>query len=323
MYLENLKPKCITDFTTEDTIYMQKPSKDKQNNVTYLCQFVEYKGNKVIGRAIESTMNKDVHQYEINNGLEISTHIEKCALYGENPIDNRKYFHWFMSSGYAIYPTDYSKESENAKIINKHPSFGMVGITRRNARGSVMFGSSITHNEVIGITIKNGSVERKLNTEWYYGEGQLIEIELSASQFAEFITTPNCGDGVPCTIRQFNGDVMPKPPYENRKDLFSKEFQNDMNNIKSDLNTTLDIAKNILQKPNIGKGDKEELIALFDKFINKVSSSIPFIETKFVEQMDRTVTEAKGEIEAFINRRLTEEGRNVLLGENGENKIIQ
>ena len=52
---------------------------------------------------------------------------------------------------------------------------------------------------------------------------------------------------------------------------------------------------------------------------------INFYRTKhhaIVEQMDKTVTEAKGEIEAFITRRLTEEGRKILLGETGEVQLL-
>lgn len=65
------------------------------------------------------------------------------------------------------------------------------------------------------------------------------------------------------------------------------------------------------------------LIALAFAYSFGVSISFkPFIENSFVEQMDKTVTEAKGEIEAFITRRLTEEGRKVLLGETGEVQLI-
>ena len=43
----------------------------------------------------------------------------------------------------------------------------------------------------------------------------------------------------------------------------------------------------------------------------------PFVTKQFIEQMDRTVVEAKGEVEAFISRRLTEEGKKAMLGESG------
>lgn len=305
----NLSPRCITDFTEQDTIYIETGNKDHKS--LKLCQFSRYRGNRVYGVVINDKDN-----------TEISAHIEKCALYGENPVSGKSYYHWFKKSGFAIYPSEFNKENENAEIIKEHPSFGLVGLSRRNSRGTVLFGSSITHNEIIALTIRRGEVDRHLSREWYHGKEELIEIEMSSNQFAEFITTPNVGSGVPCTIRHFNGNSAPEPPYENRKDMYSKEFEKSMKNLGADLNNSLSIAKTILQKPTINKGDKEELLKLFDKFITSVSSNIPFIENSFVEQMDKTVTEAKGEIEAFITRRLTEEGRKVLLGETGDVKLL-
>ncbi len=322
METNNLSPKCIMDFTPEDTIYIQRTSKDSKNSQTFLCRFKEYKGSRVIGTAISTDINPTTYAHEIEQGLELSAHLEKCALYGENPINGRTYFHWFKSSGYAIYPQDYDKESASAEIIKEHPSFGLIRLTRRNSRGTVLFGSSITHNEVISLSIDRGEVDRHLNQEWYHGRENLIEIEFSSNQFAEFITTPNQGSGVPCTIRHFMGNTIPEPPYENTKDKYSREFEAEMKNLASDLENNMEVFKNILEKPTTNKGDKAELLGLYQSFINKMKSTIPFIDKQFVEQMDKTVTEAKGEIEAFITRRLTEEGRKVLLGGDGNAKIL-
>ena len=85
--------------------------------------------------------------------------LTNCALYGKNPKTGHTSYHWFMSNGYAIFPFDYNAEEENAEIIKEHPSFGMVRLSRRNSRGVNLFGSSITHNEIIAITIAKGEVE--------------------------------------------------------------------------------------------------------------------------------------------------------------------
>lgn len=316
----NLNAKCITEFTPEDTIYIRKAGKN--NSHVYLCKFVSYRSNKVTGIAISTEVNPKLHEHEINSGLEITASIDNCSLYGQNPVDGRTYYHWFMPSGYAIYPKDFGNTEENSELIKEHPSFGMVRLSRRNSRGTVLFGSSITHNEIIAITIAKGNVDRDLNREWYHAGDELVEIEMSANQFAEFITTPNTGSGIPCTLRHVGRERMPEPPYESKKDMFSREFEIKMKNISSDLTENLKIAKQILEKPSIGKGDREELIKLFEKFISNVGSNIPFMEKSFVEQMDKTVTEAKAEIDAFIHRRITDEGRKVLLGESGEQKLI-
>ena len=318
MNKDNLQPKMIMDFNTEDTIYI-KQEISKGHSQLFLCQFIEYKGSRVYGKAISTEVNSSVYAREIVTGLTVSADYRKCALYGKNPVTDHTSYHWFDNSGYAIYPHQYDLENNNAKIINKHPSFGMVGITRRTSnQGVSLFGSSIQHKETISLTIKKADVERKYNREWFYGNEQLIEIELSSSQFAEMITSPNCGDGVPCTISSIGLNKMPYPPYESKRDLFTKEFDSKMKNISAELKGKMDSIFDILEnKKTIGKGDRDLIKKSLDRVLQDIGKNVPFVANQFSEQMDKTVTEAKSEIESFVNRRLTEAGKKVLLGEDG------
>ena len=311
MEKHNLQAKCITDFDTSDTIYLTT-EKHKGHPVTSLCNFIAYKGNRVIGQ-IQGT------------DTQISAYLESCSLYGKNPITDHTHYHHFMASGYAIYPSDMDLESENAKIIEKHPAYGMIGISRTHIGGAgvPLFGSSLRHNELITLRIHKGKVSRNLGKEWYSDEGTIIEVELSQNQFAEFITTANVGSGVPCTISRYQGQLIPEPPYQNKKDFYSTEFKITMQNKAKQLDAGLERAREILEKKSIGKADKEELMEVFNKFVTEVGSNIPHLEKSFLEQMDKTVTEAKGEIEAFVTRNITEEGRKVLFGENGSKLFIQ
>lgn len=321
MEKHNLKPKCITDFDTNDTIYIQV-NESGQHTITFLCQFIEIKGQKIYGRMISVDINPKLYQQKINEGLIVSARLSKCALYGENPVRKKTYYHWFKNSGYAIYPKEYDLKGDNSDIIKEHPSFGMINLSRRSASvGQVLFGSSIQHKETLTISISNGRVNRDLNREWF-GEGkELIEIELSSAQFSEFITSPN-RSGIPCTIKHIDRTFVPSPPYENRKDMFSKEFKNTIENMSVNLTENSKILENILSKKAIGKGDKQEIAALFNEILRTMKSTIPFIETSFVEQMDRTVTEAKSEIESFVARRISEAGIKALLGEGNNAGIL-
>jgi hypothetical protein len=319
IHIHNLQPKSIKEFTVEDTIYVSIQS-GRNNSTTYLAQFVSYKVGVVTVKKIKSTVNEKLHSGEA--GEEAKVRIPQCALYGNNPVNGWDYFHWFKGSGYAIYPKDYMKQADNADIIEEHESFGLVGLSRRNSRGSVLFGSSIDHQNVIALTIKTADVKRDLKREWYHGISTLIEIEMSQSQFSECITSPNIGEGVPCTIRYIGNERILDPPYENKKDQFKQEFKNAMTNISTDLSENRDILQSILEKKSIGKADKEEISRLFGIFINKIGDSIPFIQSSFSKQMDKSVTEAKAEVEAFINQRVTEEGRKQLLGGDGKKKLL-
>lgn len=67
---------------------------------------------------------------------------------------------------------------ESEKIT--HPSFGIVSWSRGQGRHfEDLFGTSLVHNETITINIVRGVLERDLNRDWYYGDKQIIEIQLS------------------------------------------------------------------------------------------------------------------------------------------------
>ena len=93
-----------------------------------------------------------------------------------------------------------------------HPSFGMLSFSRAHGGHSNLFGSSIQHRDTIHMVLKEGTVSRDLNEDWYLGGPEIVEVEMSQSQFAELITSMNMGSGVPCTIKFIKGkDVSLNP----------------------------------------------------------------------------------------------------------------
>lgn len=80
----------------------------------------------------------------------------------------------------------------------------------------------------------------------------------------------------------------------------------------------------ITAKRTLTKKDKEELMNLLSNLEHNVSSDTVFLAEQMQRQMDKTVTEAKGEIEAFTQNRLHSialealSRNNALLPENSE-----
>ena len=56
----------------------------------------------------------------------------------------------------------------------KHESYGMIGFNRSYGGERYLFGSSIPHNNTITLTIREGSIDRELNRDWYAGENGVI-----------------------------------------------------------------------------------------------------------------------------------------------------
>ena len=195
--------------------------------------------------------------------------------------------------------------------VSKHESFGLVGVSRvSHSHGTSLFGSSIKHSNSIMLRIKTAEVERHLNRDWYYGKDQLIEIEMSSTQFAEMITCMNMGDGVPCTLR-YLGDYkrIENPPEVKQRQLFEQEFQEKVDKIAGFYNEDFaQIRELLMKKGTIKVQEREQVVNSITKLVDILEDSIPFLQKSFNESMDKTVSEAKGEVEAFVMHKVTSLG---------------
>lgn len=308
MQTENLNTKNIWEFEKGDTIYISAKSKDSKQNFTLLCSFERLVRNTVYGKVL--AIDNSTSWNGIKVGDVIYNDIKKCALFGKAGDEINACYHWFNTLGYAYKEL---KLEKTEKVI-KHPSFGMVGLSRRSSsHGVPLFGSNIQHQHTITLTIKKAELNRHLNNDWFHGNEQLIEIELSGSQYAELISSFNQGDGVPCTIRQFDRHSYPDPPYESPIDIFQREFQAKMENLGKECQSAIEDSITMLkEKQSIGKADRDFLINSFTKLVSQISNGVPFVSQQFNESMEKTISEAKNEIETFVNSRITSLGLQAL-----------
>lgn len=193
--------------------------------------------------------------------------------------------------------------------IQKHESFGLLSIARsHSSSGEHLFGSSIAHREIITLEIYTATVDRDLNQDWFHQDKSIIRIEMSPTQFAEAITTLNSGSGVPVTIKRIEGKRMSDCPFESKIQQFNNEFEQKMKEIGIKFNETLNKISDILKKPNISKKELKALQHDIEMLRQEIKDNVPFINTQFSRQMDMTISEAKGQIEAYITNIIHQTG---------------
>lgn len=191
------------------------------------------------------------------------------------------------------------------KKSEKHESYGMISFNRSYGGERYLFGSSIPHSNVITLTIREGELNRDLNRDWYFGGRRLIEIAMSESQFAELITSFGHGDGVPCTLKEVMGERKEDCPFENKRMQFENEVREKIEEVHKDTEKLLkEVAYLFNEKKTLNKADKEKVTDLLNKINREIKSNTPFIMSQFNEQMDKTVKEAKGEVEAFTQNKM-------------------
>lgn len=151
------------------------------------------------------------------------------------------------------------------------------------------------------LTLSLAELHRHLNYDSYMPKDRLVEIEMSPTQFADLITSANVGVGVPVTIRWVkDGGRVPDCPAETKRQQFEQEFDRSVKKVMSNVSKLSERAKELLAKSSLLKAEREELRGLIYSIEQDCRANLPFVQSMFNEQMDRTVSEAKGETEAFV-----------------------
>ena len=201
---------------------------------------------------------------------------------------------------------------EKIKTKN-HPSYGMLSFSKVHGSNIPLFGSSILHNDIIRLTLREGEVDRNLNRDWYHGRRRLFEVEMSYSQFAELISSMNQGDGIPVTLKEVMGERRENCPFENKRMEFVNEFTEKVKEVQVVCDNLINDTKKLFDtKKPLNKTEKEQILGTLEKIKREVNSNIPFIADSFNEQMDKTVMEAKGEVEAFMQNKITNIANNAI-----------
>jgi len=196
-------------------------------------------------------------------------------------------------------------------VVFNHPSYAIIGLSRITGTRS-LFNSPFAHQGFMRLRIGRAEKHRHLSNDWIHSLGQpLIEVDLSYSQFAEFLTSANIGDGVPCTINRFQGQGVPEPEIENYFETFKTERDVTIQKC-SDAFNALDA---LIGSLNISKKAQGELYAAAKTARRAITDSIPFIEDQFVEHMEGVTAKAKVEIASYGNAVVHQLGLAALRGE--------
>jgi hypothetical protein len=185
-----------------------------------------------------------------------------------------------------------------------HPAYAMIGACRTSGHAN-LYGSDFTHGATIRIRIRKSELVRDLSHDRYRGMGELVEVELSESQWATFISAMNVGDGVPCTLRDFNGEDIPGvPPPADRSEQFAAEVSERAQACLAEL----DALYKQIGETGLSKKKADELQKHVNRAIMKLKDSIPFIAKSFDEHAEETIEKAKQEIHGYMVGAVTRAG---------------
>lgn len=177
---------------------------------------------------------------------------------------------------------------------------GMVSWSRLSGGARPMFGTEIKTSNPIRLEICHAEECRDLSKNWYFPRKQIVEIELSPIQWAEFLTSGNTS-GVPCTIKRIDGERMSEPKDTEIFNDYNEEVEEQFDKFKEIEN----IVKGAIDsKKPMGMKD---LSSLLNK-IHNAMANVDFVKDSFKEDMNEIVTKAKAEFNAYTENRIHEIG---------------
>lgn len=201
---------------------------------------------------------------------------------------------------------EYKVEETKFGTQTSHPSYGTLLFNRAYGGKTPLFGSSIEHSNVITMELRHADITRGLNRDDIFGNKPIVKVEMSYSQFAEAITSFGQGTGIPVTIRYTEKDGrIPPCDFVSKREQFTDEFKAKTKDVMNDSQKLIqDVTDLFSQKKALTKADKESIISKLRKLSMDLGCNLDFIADQFNEQMDKTVMEAKGEIESFCQNKI-------------------
>lgn len=205
------------------------------------------------------------------------------------------------------------------KIKSTHPSYGVMSFSRIQGGGNPFYGSELTPDNYIQMTIHTSEQESSLTGDNYYEGKRLVQVRMTANQYAEMITSMN-STGIPVTIEILpEGRVETLTTQPNKLKFIQSEFKQRMTEYGERVNEYGKRITTITSKKVLSKADAKEIDSSMRMMTQEINSNIPFFLECFQEMMDKVVVEAKTTIEAAISQKIQAVGLQEL---HRQNKLL-
>lgn len=188
--------------------------------------------------------------------------------------------------------------------VTRHPAFAQIAASRVSGR-TALYDSDFDHNAYMTIAIRRSELHRSLANDWHFGREELIHVAMSEAQWATFVSSPNMGSGVPCTIQYVAGELVPGlPPPQPR----AKQFHRELTDAVAASVEAIAALEKAIDQLGLSKAKMTAVRDLLHIARARINSTAPFIAEQFEEHMEKTVERAKAEIHGYMNGALVRNG---------------
>ena len=186
--------------------------------------------------------------------------------------------------------------------VYNHPAYGVITLTNPQGGDSTLFGSDIGHNQRMCIRVHHAELKRDLNHDWIHTTGQIIEVEMSHAQFAQFITSQGKGDGTPCTLRwiRHKGAIPGIEKVETKHDTFRREIHDAARKRLEHIKKEIAKLGEMIESGKLPKKELRELHANLRHQVDYLPGTMEFVVKSAEEALEKATSDAKIEVESYI-----------------------
>ena len=182
----------------------------------------------------------------------------------------------------------------------EHPSYGLISASHVSGQARLV-GSPFNHQHYITITINEAKRYRSVSREYWQPIRGIAQTTMLEAQWIEFLSRPNMGVGVPCTIQCVNGQLRPDPPEEiSELEAHVADMQETVRDATVALDAAVSALSKALESGRIGKTELRAIHAQMETAKREMQQNVPFVQRSFIEHVDAVVHKAAAEIEATV-----------------------
>lgn len=200
----------------------------------------------------------------------------------------------------------------------EHPAFGIVGVSRVSGRRN-LFGVDHPQEHYISLTIKRAELARSDTRDRVFGREEIVQIVMSETQYARMISTPNHGDGVPCTLAHYHDPRQGKfiqvtlPDDDRSKvDTFSAAVRTRAEDASAGIRDAMAQIDSILASGPVRKGDLQAVRESLRSASQQVADNLPYVVQEAEEAIGEAAMNAQAEISAFVEHTMARLGERAL-----------
>jgi hypothetical protein len=202
-------------------------------------------------------------------------------------------------------PVSFEKVDPSGKrVVETHPAYAQISASRVSGNRE-LYQSEFSHQHFISITLRHSELHRSLSRDWPFTRKEVVQVDMSESQWATFISSLNSGSGTPCTLSSIQEERV--PPIKRVTSTTDKFREESRVTLQQSL-VRLERLKMMIEEAKLTKSRQSELLSEVGQIKRSLTSSIEFVASQFDEHVEETKEKAKVELEAYLSNHIHQVG---------------